>query len=768
MSPHRRNVVTRDDAQRVALVAVVAGALAVVAGGEPTGGVVVDGALAFAVGMLVTWASATAPWWALLSSSGLALAASAPGPLLLVGAAALAVAGAFWLAVDRASRAPVRAVIGALVVQVVLRLEWDPFLGAPAIVAAVALGLLVVCGVLRRQRYVRRRALWVGAGVGGVAVLAIVGMGVAGAQARTPAVDGYRGLLLGLEYLQDGRMEEGAAALRSAAADLDDAQRHVSRPWTQPARLLPVVAQNRTVMAEVLGSAAEAASTAAATLDLVDLEQLRIVNGRVDVVAVAALEQPLADLDSTVADLRVALEDARSPWLLQPFQRRLDTARHRAAQVSHQASATTQVARHGPAILGADGQRRYLLVFTNPGESRGTSGLIGNWTELLVTDGRLQESESGRTARLISTLEESPVTLEGSEEFFDRYGPLGARRADGTVHPKYWSNVTMSPDMPTVGRSIAAMYEGATGRALDGVFVIDPAGIAGLLSVTGPIEVPELGVSLSGGNAERFLLVEQYEREESDREAVLEAVTSATVERLLTGSLPPPHELAQAMATPALEGHVTVWLAEPDEQRVIELIGMDGSLPPQTADAERPDALAIVSNNASGNKIDSFLQRTVEYRAVYDARDGRIEGEVRVVLENLAPTTGFDDYVIGNIIGLPRGTNRHLVSIYTPLEGRWATVDGQDRPFDRRRELGWNVYSTSVDVPPGGEVEVALTTVGYVSTDAYELVVRPQALPRADQLSVRVTSPDGSPVLEFEGSQGRRSVFSSAGVRAWR
>lgn len=768
MSLQRRNVVSRSDAQVVLAIALASAVLAALVGAEPTGGAVTDVLLAAGMAAVVAWASASAPWWALLASSGLTLAAASTGPLLLVAVAALALAGSFWLAVERASRAPVRAAIGALVTQVVLRLEWDPFLGASALVAAAVLVLLLVIGVLRRPRYVRRRALWTTVGLAGAAVLAVAGMAVAGAQARQPAVDGYRGLLLGLDYLQDGRMAEGATALRVAAADLEAARRHVERPWTQPARVVPVVAQNRTEMARVLDSAAQAADTAADTLDLVDLDRLRIVEGRVDLLAVSDLEQPLGRLQATVAELQAALDAARSPWLLDAFQSRLDRARVRADQVAHQATAAGELAKVAPAILGGDEPRRYLLTFTNPGESRGTSGLIGNWTEILVTDGRLRESESGRTARLIDAIEDDRVALDATEEFFDRYGPFGATSADGTANPKFWSNVTMSPDMPSVARAMAQMYEAGTGRALDGVFVVDPAGLAGLLSVTGPVEVPELGVSLSAGNAERFLLVEQYERAEADREAVLEAVTSATIERLLTGSLPPPHELAQAMSTPALEGHLTAWMARPDEQRAIELIGMDGRLPPQSSDAQRPDGLAIVSNNASGNKIDSFLQRSVDYEVTYDPASGRVDSRLSVMLENAAPSSGFDDYVIGNLVGLPPGTNHHQVTIYTPLEGLWATVDGRDRPFERARELGWNLYSTWVIVPPGETVEVALTMVGYVAPDSYELVLRPQAMARPDRLRVTVSTPAGKRLVELDGEQGRRSVISEQGVRAWR
>ena len=49
----------------------------------------------------------------------------------------------------------------------------------------------------------------------------------------------------------------------------------------------------------------------------------------------------------------------------------------------------------------------------------------------------------------------------------------------------------------------------------------------------------------------------------------------------------------------------------------------------------------------------------------------------RVTLENRAPTSGLPDYVIGNVIGLPPGTNRSYVSIYSTLDLAGAWVGGR-------------------------------------------------------------------------------------------
>ena len=76
----------------------------------------------------------------------------------------------------------------------------------------------------------------------------------------------------------------------------------------------------------------------------------------------------------------------------------------------------------GPALLGADGPRRYFVAFTNPAEARGQSGLMGNWSELTIDEGRIELTDTGRTAVLDRGIDNSdPIFLDMPEEYFDRY-----------------------------------------------------------------------------------------------------------------------------------------------------------------------------------------------------------------------------------------------------------------------------------------------------------------------------------------------------------
>ena len=686
------------------------------------------------------------------------------GPFVWIVVATVAFTGSAWIGWDRANQPMVRAVIAAMVVQVSLRLEWNEFFLFSAIIAAAAMGLIAVSGFLRRRRYVRRRIMWGAIGVGALAAIAVAGVGLAAAQARSAARDGYLGLLDGLEYVQDGKVTEARETLEQAATDLADANDTLSGPTTQLARFVPGLAQNRNAGVDVLADAAKAAESAATTLQFVDLDTLTVSNGVVDIDALAVLEAPLTDLAETVGDLSDTLVAAESEWLVAPIQSRLDTGVRRADQAAHQAKATAAAARIGPDLLGADEPRRYLLAFVNNAEARGTGGLMGNWTELTVDDGRLEVTANGRTNDL-QTPDLYDFDLEASDDYLQRYAPYGAGFNGGTA-VKYWSNVTAPADMPSVGSVMAQMYEVSTGRTVDGVFVIDPAGIAGLMGITGPVELADIGQRIDAGNAQQFLTLDQYQFAENEREDLLAAVTEATIDNVLNSTLPPPQQMAPALAPAVLNGHISGWAARPAEQDLFELVGMDASLPViRTAGT---DALAVVNINRNPNKIDSFLERTIEYRPIVNQSTGRAEATLTVTLTNNAPTSGYEDYVIGNRVDLPTGTNRTILDISTRLGVDAARVDGEDVAPYTLPELGYYVHTTDLQIPPGGTVVVELDLSGDLGAGYYELVYRPQPLPNPDTLIVDARTTGGDQIFEFDGVIERRSVLSADGVRAWR
>ncbi len=762
MSSRRRNAITPRDAALVGAVACTGAVVALFAGCSPTGSAVPDGVLTASFVAFVTWAAASAPWWALVGAAGAVAVLSISSPWL-VALAAIAIAIGAGLGLERNSLPFARAASAAITMHVAVRLDWEPFFASRGLMAAGVAALLGVAGLSRRSRVTRRKVTRGLLAVGAFALVALIGLGVGGGVAHSNATRGYERLVEGLSHARNGDPIAASASLRLAATQLRTAERRWTALWSQPARLVPVLAQNRSAIGEVLDRAAAAADAAADALGLIDLDQLRVVGGVVDVEALALLARPLSDLERTATQLADALGSVDTPWLFGPVRDRVDTAHELAVEVARQAHTTSTVATVGPAMLGNDGARRYLVAFTSPGEARGTSGLMGNWAEITVTKGALQLTASGRTSVLIDALRANgEASLTASPDYFSRYGPFGA--GDGTaatpVQPKFWSNITMSPDMPSVGSAMAQLYDQATDRRVDGVIVIDPEGLAALLELTGPVTVPDAGITLTSVTVQQYLLFDQYTRAEADREDVLEAVTKATVARVLSAALPGPSVLARELGPAALEGHISMWAERADEEALMVLTGTDASMPQLNG----RDGLAVVNNNASGSKIDTFLRRSVRYTAGVNERTGQIQATLTITLENTAPTTGYPEYVIGNVIDLPIGTNRTLLSVYTPLAFTSATLDGQPVGLTTGSESGWQVHSAVITLAPAQTSTLVVSLDGSLRPGDYALVYRPQALASPGQFFAEVTNQNGTTVAGYAGTLRRRSVLSSDGL----
>jgi hypothetical protein len=768
VAPNRRNRITRTDSVVITVIAAISGAIAVTAGCEPTGNTVPDVLLTVGLATLVTWLAASSPWWALLSAAAVVALAAVPGSFAVLAVAWVAMVASVVIGLWRLNQPGLRAGIGAVIVQVVLRLDWDPFFLAPAIVGGVAMILVGVSGWRRRRGDVRARVMWGAVAVVAIAGLATLAFALNALRFRSDATDGYHAMLRALEQLESGEMEEAAGALAESSSQLGAAGDGMGGWLSQPARAVPVVAQNRDITVDLMNRAADAADSASDALATVDLDRLQIVDGRIDVEALRDLEPALAELERTVLDLQDVLDEAQSPYLVGPLESRIDRAHERADQVAVQAVASHAASQVGPALLGADGPRRYLIAFTNPAESRGQSGLMGNWTEVTITDGAIEITDSGRTAELERGIDDTPpFELDMPEEYLTHYGSYGAGGGGEPVDRKYWGNAFISPDLPSVGSVLAQMYETTRDRELDGVIVMDPTAIAGLLNVTGPIDVPGTDIRLTGENAVEFLTRGQYEYAENEREDFLEAVTEATVEQVLSSTLPPPQTLGAALGPAATEGHLSAWAFRPEEQRLLELVGMEDAMP-RLDDLPQRDALAVTSNNSSGNKIDSFLEREITYRPTVDEDLGIVVADLEVVLTNTAPSVGYPDYVIGNIVDLPTGTNRNFVELWSALDFDSVEVDGEPVPYALYGELGYQIQTVLVDIPPGESVTIRASLAGEISPGDYELIYRPQPLPNPDHVVIDARRNGDGQIFGVDGEVLRRTLFTADSSDAWR
>lgn len=696
--------------------------------GAPTGLGVVDAILRAATIAAVVALIARAPVWTLLLAAAVATGGGAgrPAAVLLGATVALALAG------TRSSVVRTAAATGVALCLFRLRLPYAS--GATTALAALAVAPALAFGVSRLPAAHRQRLRTPALGaIAAVAVFSAVAF-VAVLTSRSALLGGARSATAGLSAAGRGDRLVARRDLRAASRRFRAARHRLDAWWVAPARVVPVVAPQLRTLRAVARAGSDLTSTAAAMGDSVDIDRVRLTRGAVDVDRLAALVPPLDRAARSLSVSSRRLRRAASPWLLPPISRRFTAFVTRVGRAETAVTDAALAAREAPALLGAQGPRRYFLAIQTPTELRGSGGFIGSWGVIEADHGHLRLTHLGRTGDLNSATEPKSRRLVASKDFTDRYTRF---------HPEQlWQNVTASPDFPSDAALIANLYPQSGGEPVDGVIAIDPYGLAALLRLIGPIEVAGWPEPLTPDNAPRILLYDQYVRLEGQKRVDFLGDAAGAVWRgLTTQDLPGPAGLAGALGPAVRAKRILLWSAHPAEQALFAALHADGALAPV-----RGDFLGIVTHNANPSKIDWFLRRAVTYDVSLQPRTHALRARMTITLHNDAPGGGLPAYLIGNLADhpTPLGTNSLYLSIYTPWLLDRVTNDGTAVAMDSEHEKGRRVYSMDVSIPPGATVTVVVDLHGRLaSADAYHLDVHRQPAVAPDDLALRLHTPRG-------------------------
>lgn len=719
---------TVPDALAVVVIAVVAGLLAATASASPTGHDVTDAILTGAGVAVLAAVGCRAPWWAIGAAAGVALAVAIDPVLMVVAAGGLA--AALWTGTSRQPAPWLLALSLAATGNVLARAELGGPFGTSAVIGLGVSTAVFLLGSWALPKGLRRVVWGASTVVVVVAGAAVAGFGYAAASSRHELAAGLTTAELGVAALENGDFAAAADWFEEAQTYLDDANRNLDEPWAQPAAVVPIVGHYHRAVTDMSHAGADGLAVVSQALDEIDLDALRPVGGRVDLAALAAIEAPLTRVRDALVELRDASEDSRSPWLINRATYELDDFTLSVDEHLPSVEDALAALRRAPGMLGADEPRTYLLLFTTPSEARGLGGFVGSYAELQLADGQLTLGQFGRSQDLDRVAQQVGARLEGHEEFLAFYRRFGFDGdGDGLVGDAALRNVVMTPDYPTVAEIAADLYGQTTGRAVDGVVVMDPFVVSQLVRYTGSVMIPSMGREIAPDDVLPFLLRGQYETDVPDDEradALAEAAQGA-FGGLIAGSLPDPISLARDLGPLAGERRLLVWSARAEEQEMIERVGISGAIPA----LEGADGWAFTVSNAGGGKVDMFLERRADYTSTTDEDTGTTTGTVNIELVNGAPAEGGARYIVKSLIGQPDGTSSLWVTVYSPLGLDRLTVDGEQVGVEAGVEHGWNAYRVRVDIPPTSSVRIEASLSGTVADPGADIVTWEQPMERA-------------------------------------
>jgi UDP-N-acetylmuramyl pentapeptide phosphotransferase/UDP-N-acetylglucosamine-1-phosphate transferase len=621
----------------------------------------------------------------------------------------------------------------------------DPTIGGAIAVALV--GVLAFIAVHGRVYREPRQGFSVAAGLAifGFALLmgaASVPGVLAGFAARESLERARNTAEYAIDAARRGEPDLAAAKFREAVELFSDARDTMDNPLVTAGLAVPVLGANVHAVRTLSQTGLDLARAGERLTGPVDPEKLRFRQGTIDLAEVKRIAPSLAEAAQLLSGTTRTLGDLDTDLLIDPVRDALRQVHRQLARAERDAVRGAAAARIAPAILGGDRPRRYFLAVQNPAELRGTGGMIGNWGIITAEHGKIKLDFIERV-RELNVRGGPDRTISGPADYLRRYSRFGPQNT--------WQNVNMSPDFGVVGSVISQLYPQSGGEAIDGVIAVDPLGLAALLRLTGPVRVPDWPTPVSADNVVDVTLRDAYAAfaQTSDRADFLGDVARRTVDVATAGDLGKPAQIANVLGQASREGHISLYFTRPEEENVARILNADGRLPRGSN-----DSLLLVTQNAGANKIDYYLRRHVQYdlRVEPDAqrRRARVQGHIRVQLDNTAPDNGLPQSVIGPAEGFESrfvaGENFAYVSLYTPLGVTGVRLNGQPMQAEAARELDRQVVSVWLDIRASTTSELVIDVDGEVTLGddgLYQLDVMRQAFLAPDDVSLRLAVPPG-------------------------
>ena len=379
------------------------------------------------------------------------------------------------------------------------------------------------------------------------------------------------------------------------------------------------------------------------------------------------------------------------------------------------------LAESTPDLLGFDRPKKYMLVFQNSAEARGTGGIIGAYAVVTVDRASFSVDRVGSNVDL-QHMDRMPIEI--SSDFYFTYGD----------DPAIWQNSNMSPHFPYGARIWSALWKNQTGTNLDGVLAVDPLVLKAILGVTGPLRLDD-GSSINVENVVSETLSDVYQRFDGrniQRKSYLVEIAQKTLELLQIGNFSRV-DMGMALISPYEENRILFYSASPGPQKALEKTLLGGSLDRGGKD------FRLVIQNIAGNKMDYYLDRELEVKVLECGVSGRTRVSATVA-NRISALKPLPTYVKGRLdLGKPEGSkNSHAISVFlygpagSELLSSKITGYPQDASFsgyERKRSF----YSAPIELTAGGSVKVeAEFEGGFTDT---RVTIQPLVTPQSTQIS---------------------------------
>jgi hypothetical protein len=479
------------------------------------------------------------------------------------------------------------------------------------------------------------------------------------------------------------------------------------------------------------------------------------------VAALGAHADELGRVQADAALVTTTRSQIRRGNLIGPFApvgRLLDRADPYIA-ASTDGSAALQIA---PALLGAQRPVSYVLMGQNEDERRATGGFLGSLGVVTIDRGDVSSIDI-KNSYDFAPSDKNPLPPPPPLAEYLGFGGWYVRDAN-------WF-----PDFPTSAAWIEWFWNYYYGQEPNGVIAFDQTAIEQLLTVTGPIDLPDLHETITAANyRERSLYwVYQAGSTSDDPQWVRGAKTSfahelgtALFKKLLAA---PPTDYARyapVVASLVAQKHLQVALRDPTAAGLLAKEGWDGHL-----DRAAPDYLLASDTTATYTKLAPYVQKAIQ-ETIAVQPDGSEHVAVTVSYRNeFRPELAGKTYPAGYLgeywnpvsqeLEYQTGRYATYVRAYVPAGAANVVMQGSDQPSTTTSESGRLVVDGYVAIPMGTsrslELGYDLPAGSWVAHSPHVVLVQKEPGTQAVPLTVSIVAPSGYSLSDGPATQPRLS-----------
>ncbi|MDP1883794.1 MAG: DUF4012 domain-containing protein [Candidatus Moranbacteria bacterium] len=307
-------------------------------------------------------------------------------------------------------------------------------------------------------------------------------------------------------------------------------------------------------------------------------------------------------------------------------------------------------------VLGGNGPRKYLFLFQNNQEMRATGGFIGTYGVLDIFNGNVRRFFIDGIYNPDGQLREKVVPPV----------PIQKISAAWSLHDSNWF-----PDFPKSAEKAAWFYEKTGGPTVDGVITMTPTVMQKMLEITGPIELPEYGVTVDKDNFIEKIQYEvevDYDKELNKPKQILADLAPKILDRLFNvRNFSDIARTADVLSESLNEKQILIYSKNYEIESVLSKQGWSGEI----LDTQK-DYLSVINTNINGYKTDGVVDEKIEHQAEIQP-DGSVVDTLTVTRHHNGGSLAHEWW---------NKVNADYMRVYVPKGSILLSAEGQTREYN--------------------------------------------------------------------------------------